>query len=238
MTTPDVHALTGAYVLDAVPELERAAFERHLSQCDACTQEVSELRETATRLGRVAAAEPPPWLRGQVLTRISQTRQLPPEQSLLSGGQRRTPGWALRLTTAAAAVLLVASVALGVALVNTQNNLDDTQQSAAALASLLQAGDAEVQSAEVNGGTATVISSDVENKALLLSSGLADPGAGKVYQAWKLGDGDPKSAGVMEGNRLTIDNLGEATTEIGITIEPAGGSTSPTLPVLAQIQVV
>lgn len=53
MTGPiraDVHALTGAYVLDAVSDVEHAEFERHLTRCETCAQEVAELRETATRL--------------------------------------------------------------------------------------------------------------------------------------------------------------------------------------------
>ncbi|MGH3762579.1 RskA family anti-sigma factor, partial [Actinophytocola sp.] len=50
-TNADVHALTGAYVLDAVSDDERAVVERHLGDCGACRQEVAELRETATRLG-------------------------------------------------------------------------------------------------------------------------------------------------------------------------------------------
>ncbi|MDQ3787179.1 MAG: zf-HC2 domain-containing protein, partial [Actinomycetota bacterium] len=75
MSSPDVHALTGAYVLDAVPELERVAFERHLAECDACTQEVRELRETATRLALAATADPPQELKARVLNQIRTTRQ-------------------------------------------------------------------------------------------------------------------------------------------------------------------
>jgi anti-sigma factor RsiW len=234
MTTPDVHALTGAYVLDAVPELERAAFERHLAQCDACAQEIRELRETATRLGQAVAGEPPPWLRSQVMSRISQVRQAPPEQGLLTGGQRRTPGWALRLSTVAAAVLLVASVVLGVLLVNAQNELGATRQYADSLSTILQAPDAAVSNGAVRGGgSAVVISSRDRDKALVLADGMADPGK-EVYQGWLLGNGDPKPAGIMDGNRLDIGGLDRATS-IGITKEPAGGSQTPTQPVLVQI---
>jgi anti-sigma factor RsiW len=34
--TADLHTLTGAYVLHALSESERAAFERHLADCAAC----------------------------------------------------------------------------------------------------------------------------------------------------------------------------------------------------------
>ena len=50
MTSPDIHALGGAYVLDAVDDLERAAFDRHLADCETCANEVAELRDAAARL--------------------------------------------------------------------------------------------------------------------------------------------------------------------------------------------
>ena len=50
MTTTDIHALVGAYALDAVDDLERVAFERHLQACESCRAEVDELRETAGSL--------------------------------------------------------------------------------------------------------------------------------------------------------------------------------------------
>ena len=48
---PELHTLAGAYALDAVPEADRARFERHLAGCDACAQEIAGLRETTARLG-------------------------------------------------------------------------------------------------------------------------------------------------------------------------------------------
>lgn len=47
MSTVDLHTLTGAYALGALSEQESAEFAGHLAQCQACTQEVRELRETA-----------------------------------------------------------------------------------------------------------------------------------------------------------------------------------------------
>jgi anti-sigma factor RsiW len=74
----DIHALTGAYVLDAVSEGERRALENHLARCPSCAQEVRELRETTARLGFAAVAVPPPrmWDWIDQATRI--TRQLSP----------------------------------------------------------------------------------------------------------------------------------------------------------------
>jgi anti-sigma factor RsiW len=59
----DIHALVGAYALDAVDDLERAAFDRHLRGCGACQAEVTELQETAARLADGTWSVPPPALR-------------------------------------------------------------------------------------------------------------------------------------------------------------------------------
>lgn len=74
----DVHTLTGAYALHALPADERARFERHLAVCGACEQEVLELSATAGRLGSAESVEPPPELRDRVLARIASVRQDPP----------------------------------------------------------------------------------------------------------------------------------------------------------------
>lgn len=225
MNSPDVHALTGAYVLDAVPELERVAFERHLAECDACAQEVRELRQTAARLGRSAATEPPPWLKSRVLARVSEVRQVPPDQLPGAGTTRARAPWALRLTGAAAAVLLVVSVVFGVLYVRERQAAEEGRGIATAL---VGAGDAQVVRAAGGGGSATVVASRSRGRAVLITKDMPAPAAGKVYQAWFLKGGQARSAGLMQGNRLDADGLGDADA-IGITIENAGGARQPSM---------
>ena len=74
----DIHKLSGAYAVDAVDDLERARFERHLAACEDCRAEVAELREAAALLAEtvaVTAARLAP--RAPVLAGISQ-RPSPP----------------------------------------------------------------------------------------------------------------------------------------------------------------
>jgi anti-sigma factor RsiW len=75
---PEVHALTGAYVCDALDDAERAAFEEHLARCEACAQEVAELSETTAVLAMAAAQAPPERLYAAVSAQIEVTRQLAP----------------------------------------------------------------------------------------------------------------------------------------------------------------
>ncbi|MEV5410480.1 anti-sigma factor [Thermopolyspora sp. NPDC052614] len=74
----DLHTLSGAYALNALPEQQQRLFEEHMARCEACLIEVRGLRETAARLGLAAAEEPPPGLRARVLARIAEVRQEPP----------------------------------------------------------------------------------------------------------------------------------------------------------------
>ena len=54
------HDAVGAYVLDALPEDERRAFEAHLATCLTCRQGVAELAPVVALLGRRYDAEPEP----------------------------------------------------------------------------------------------------------------------------------------------------------------------------------
>lgn len=71
----DVHALAGAYALDAVERHERAAFEQHLVTCDDCRREVAELREATVALSDDLAVEPPPALRETLMAQVAVTPQ-------------------------------------------------------------------------------------------------------------------------------------------------------------------
>ena len=131
MTSPDIHALGGAYALDAVDDLERVAFDRHLAECEACTVEVAEYRETATRLAEGSWSVPPPRMREQVLARAAATPQLPPN------GHRRgvaSPVARWRRLAAAAAVVGVLGIGAAATTYTVQEQRLDDQRTAVALA--------------------------------------------------------------------------------------------------------
>src|SRR5688572_7103582 len=74
----DIHALSGAYAIDALDDIERAQFERHLARCAECRAEVESLREASAMLAETAAVEPPADLRSRLLADIRTVRPLPP----------------------------------------------------------------------------------------------------------------------------------------------------------------
>lgn len=234
MTSADIHALTGAYALDAVSGVERMDFERHLAECESCAQEVNELRDTAARLALAAAATPPPDLKARVMSQISTVRQLPPETTVVPLRRR---SFGQRLTTVAAAVFFVAAAGLGVVVVQQNGQLDDAQAQAAQMEEILNAPDAELvtlQGESGEGGTMKVAVSRSQDKMLLVSDDLASPPDGKTYQLWAIDGAGPHSMGLLEPNDGEIwqeasGDLSEATT-VAVTVEPAGGSEEPTLP--------
>ncbi|WP_024873919.1 anti-sigma factor [Saccharomonospora piscinae] len=238
MTTPDVHTLTGAYVVNALDEFERRQFEAHMAECSQCAEEVVELREAATRLGLAAAQEPPPGLKQRVLTRITTVRQDSPGGG--SSGGRGAGRWPLRLVSVAAAVAVAASVGLGVVAYRTQSELADVRQELtqvradeAVMARLLAAPDLrEVAGHGATEGRGSVMMSPSLNKGMLLVAGMPEQPSSSTYQAWAIVDGTPRSIGVLgpQGTTTTplvIEDL-SGVAEIAMTVEPEGGSTRPT----------
>ncbi|HVK25420.1 MAG TPA: anti-sigma factor [Actinokineospora sp.] len=233
--TADIHALTGAYALNAIPETERAAFERHLAECESCAQEVRELRATATRLGEAASEQPPPALKAAVLARIAEVRQQSPLDELAARRQRSP--WPTRIFGAAAAVLLAVSVSLGVLLVQTRQDVDSGRRQVAAMSALLAADDARIVSGSTAQGlSGTVVVSRHQGQVMLLANNIPAAPEGKTYQVWLIDDSPAfRSIGVFEpdksGRAALVDASGVLNAKtIGVTVEPDGGSDQPSTP--------
>jgi anti-sigma-K factor RskA len=236
--SPEVHTLTGAYVLDALNANERGDFERHVAACAECDQEVAELRATAARLGSAAAMSPPVRLRTSVFAEIARTRQDSPGGLRLVGPDRsaRRRGWfAGSASLVAALALLVAGVLTGVEL-NTDNalqtaksQLSQEQSRYAPVSELLAAPDVRTATESIDGGSVTMLSSTTLGKSVLVASNLPAQQGNHTYQAWAISDSAVRSLGLLgSGASATLTaHLGDATT-IGITVEPGGGSPQPT----------
>ncbi|KPC78834.1 MULTISPECIES: anti-sigma factor [Streptomyces] len=239
MSTAELHTLTGAYALHALPDDERVAFERHLGVCGACAQEVRELSATAARLGLAVSAVPPPALRDRVLREITTVRQEAPSHAR---GSRPTasPGRTGRWSTYALAACVAAAAAFGgVAVWQNQVAQDARQEAARAqlhnerVAQVLTASDARTSASDLAGGArGTVVVSKSVNRAVFLASDMAPPPGGKVYQLWFNDEGTMRSAGLMNpsasDDTVLLDGPVDSASGMGITVEPTGGSEEPT----------
>jgi anti-sigma-K factor RskA len=167
---PDLHTLTGAYAVDALPEDERDRFEDHLAVCDACEQEVRELQATAARLGSISVAAPPPSLRGRVLAEIDGVRQERPAPVVVPdelAARRTAPRWVAATLGAAAAMLLLAVGGLAVVVTSLQEQVAGLEVAAGA------AEQANADLAAVNARLAE-LEQQAANATLATTSALAD----------------------------------------------------------------
>ena len=228
----EIHALSGAYAVDALDDLERQQFEQHLAACAECRAEVASLRETAALLTQAEAETPPASLRASVLTGISQIRPLPPPRPGRSGrsGPRRVRRRALpQLLAAAAAVVLLA---VGAVLWHPWQH-GSTSGHTTVADQILHAPDAVQVVEKLPGGAGelTLVKSASLGRAVMIGDGVPEPPAGKTYQLWLQHPGAGMvSAGLMPDSHQPTVLTGDVATATAaaITVEPASGSSQPT----------
>ncbi|MGW2161920.1 anti-sigma factor [Nonomuraea sp. NPDC001699] len=234
----DPHTLAGAYALDAISdEGERRRFEQHLARCAECARETVTLRETAARLGVAVAVEPPPGLRERVLSEIDQVRQLPPEVPPAPHTRRPWRAWPAAVGMAAALAMVAW---LGVTSVQVRQELQLAQRTEQRIAAVLSSDDARTVTGAVAGpsaggghGRGTVVMSRSQGALVFWAAGLGDPPAGRVYQLWQLAPGRITSAGLLVPSRSggtlpVLSTIGSDVGQVGVTVEPTGGSRQPT----------
>jgi anti-sigma-K factor RskA len=232
----DIHALSGAYVLNAVDDLDRARFDRHLAECPACAAEVAELTETITGLTAVSAEAPPAELRTAVLARAATTPQLPRDTQ--RAPRRRAADWRRWLAAAAAVVALGGAGAVGYAIADHSHSGGTEAADTRRIAAVLAAPDAQTQSVATGSGRVTVVTAPSLNDGVAVLANLPSPGAGHTYQLWVIRDQTPRSVDVLPAGRTDATELipgVRGAQAFGVSHEPAGGSTKPSQPLVAQL---
>jgi anti-sigma-K factor RskA len=260
----EIHDSAALYAVDALEPGEREAFEEHLRECVSCRREVAEYAEVGAQLADGVAQAPPPSLREDVLAGIRGTAPLPARPAApaapvppaapvapaddrgatvvsLDGRRRRR-----RLPAAAAAAVLVGAAVLGGWALGVQSEQRQQEQLAAQEEQeqarqnrLLGAPDVVTRAIDLDGRTATVVASRQAGEALVVSSGLPDPGEGREYQLWLMEDGVPVPDVHFSGGEVRTwleGDVGDAAA-VAMTVEPAGGSQTPTLPVVASAEL-
>jgi anti-sigma-K factor RskA len=201
--------------------------------------ELAEALATAAAIQRAGAQEPPAGLREGVLAAI---RETPQEGVGGSTGEDATSGavvpissarrrrW-LTLSTgvAAAAVMIVGGI---VVLSQNDSGTDD-------VVAVIEAPDAVTQVLVGELGESLLVTYSVEQDAVVVEGqGVPTLGDDRTYQLWLVADDAATSAGLFrpdaDGVVLErLDGVDPTGFVLGVTEEPAGGSESPTLPILA-----
>ena len=227
------HPLDGLalYALDALEDGETEEIEAHLAVCASCRQELAAHEEA---LGTLVEDGPPPALWDAVRSQIRAGETAPMNGTPLQP-VGPVPGHVVRSAAgrmrrrlvplaAAAAVVAVVGVGVGMQLGNDRNGSGTLP--VAVLADALGA------------DVARVVTHD-DGDVLVLDK-LPPLSAGWTYQLWSVDGPRPVSLGLLgDGRDPSVPvTLPAETATLAISEEPAGGSTTPTGPVVASGAVV
>ena len=143
-----------------------------------------------------------------------------------------------RLAAALAAACLVIVVALGITQTLTRHQPGGAPIAGAAISRVVTAPDARTETERTSaGGTVTVVVSADQQAAVVSATGMRSLPSAQTYQLWVIGPHGARSAGLLSGAGRAGPVLAsgvEPGDRIGITVEPAGGTSSPTTtPVIA-----
>jgi hypothetical protein len=243
--------LSGAYALNALSDAERAAHEAALQASDEARNEATELQDTAVLLGlAVEPVTPSADLRARLLAQVAVTPQLPATEvapqllatELPAIAADATPGpaetkarlrWsrpATAIVSAAAAIaLIVGGVAVGTSSLRTEPSYQASQLAAITAAPDLQERETTLESGE----QVTVRWSPTLASSVIIVDGMDSAPADSVYQLWYIGESGARAAGflpVSDGveSWQVLDGDMHAGDLVGVTLEPAGGSSKPT----------
>jgi anti-sigma-K factor RskA len=229
MDDGSLHELSAAYALDALDGDDRLAFESHLATCERCRDDVVSFRESAAALAFDVQPLPvPETLERRILTAARAERP-----DVVPLRQR----WALPAAGIAAAAAAVA-IGAGIWAIHLSNSLDRERSAHAAdarvIAVLSQPGARQIRT---KGGNGMLVVAPT-GTGVLVANSLPAAGHGKTYEAWVIRENRARPAGLFRGGagskviELTRPVSRGAT--VGVTLEKAGGSKTPTLPILLQ----
>lgn len=246
------------YALNAVSDAERNTIDEYISAASEDTyheflNRMHQARETITSVYATYQTDPPAGLWPRILQQVLSGQDRAGASSAtgpdfvgtgradgtddLAGRRRikanRTPAtreWIVG--AAAAAVLAVGSVTVA------QDLEEPSLREQVVLASDVDSTTVEIRA----GGVAEIKRSESLNAAIVTLPNLPAPQSGKVYQMWRLPeDGSaPESLGTMTGEeaaetKTTVVQGIEPYSALAITVEPEGGSKTPTMPIVAHV---
>jgi hypothetical protein len=266
LTCDAVRDLAAGFVLGALEPAEMEAVRAHLADCPEPHPELAEMGGVLPYLAELPEPlEPSPALKGRLLAAIEaevaagraplaaaapvpapvpalpSALTLPAPISIDLERARRRPFLTRRLVLQAAAVLLVGVLAGGDLLLLGQR---DAAEGRARLLrdAIAAAGLPGTQVASITGtpeqpaASGFVAISPASHAGYLVVEGLAALPSGRVYQAWYVAGGVPRSAGLMavsDGLGLLALAGADPVEVVALTVEPSAGSAQPTTPIVA-----
>jgi anti-sigma factor RsiW len=236
MTSEDpTRELLGAYVLDAVDDVERRRVENLLASDPSARDEVEQLRLVADKLGNAAESAPPAQLWESIQLAIDaepvvhQNSGSTEPPSIFSSKRYRSVN---KPFLAAAAVLAVFVIG-GAIFVGVDKDSDEPNTIAAMTA---MANDAASKPGSRTGfltdpdQTMKVqVVADAQGHGYLMTDPLPALPENETYQLWAANNGTMISLGMLGSNpEMSMVPIDPSVTELALTREPVSGSVAPT----------
>lgn len=239
MTPERIDELIASAALGELSAQEERELDEAARIDSAVAAELAEALETAAAIQRTGAQDPPAGLRDGVLAAI---RVTPQERVGGSTGEDATSGVVVPIASArsrrwlpllagiaAAAVLIVGGI---VVVSQNDSRADD-------VVAVIEAPDAITQVLVGELGESLLVTYSIEQNAVVVDGqGVPMLGGDRTYQLWLVADDVATSAGLFRPDAggvvlERLDGVDPTGFVLGVTEEPAGGSDSPTLPILA-----
>ena len=219
--------LKEAYALGALSEEERQEVEDYLMTHPELRAEVDDLRSVANLIALAPQEyEPSPKLRRDLMNRISSSPDATPaaDPSPRQGGLFRLFGPGGLAAAAVLALVTIGMFAWNASLQEENQTLEGELQGQQTYALEGTGAAQEVQGEVVRLG---------DERAVLLAEELPPPPEGETYETWILREDIPEPAGLFEPNdagvaAAPIEGSIEGADAVAVTVEPSGGSSSPT----------
>lgn len=239
----DTAGHSGLYALDALEGDDLRRFERHLEINPEAAEEVAGFHETAARLAALRSEQPSTALRAEILGKLGEIRQEPVRLDMVAS--RRRARALVRVATVAAAVLLVAAIGLGGYLLGSSNapTSNETASADQEVANLVSKPDTELLRLGAAGEpSAVLLFSPSGRKAMVMADGMSSPPEGHVYEFWHVRGDDAKNVALFSPDtdgvvRKAMEVELAPGDVVGVTIEPVGGSDTPTTPMIMSATV-
>jgi anti-sigma-K factor RskA len=239
LTCDEIRELAAPFVLGALDPEEAETVLAHLSECREAHDEFAELGAVVPALARsLEPVEPSPALKARILEAAAadlEARSGVPHIAVQP--RRRFVAWALAAAAVIAIVALVGSNLLG------RPDASDTY--AKDVAEVLEAASEPgaltvVLTPPEAGGPRGLAAIRPDGRLTLAMQDLAPTSGDQVYEAWVIvGEAPPAPLGgfrVGEAGTGRLDGSGlpvEYGVALALTLEPAPGAQTPTVPILA-----
>jgi hypothetical protein len=252
MTHDEANELLAALALDAVGDDERALIEAHVATCPRCQSELDALREVAAALGNSVEVLPEgiwPSISRRIYEDQNDETRATPELDMdalaapVSLDAVRANSFRSRQVIGSlAAVAAAVAVVLGFTLANVNGHVSRLQKALAlASQSEVQAALAVPQHRLVNLDSAdhVILAQFVvlpDGRGYLVKSSMPKLAGYETYQLWGIINNTAISIGLMgrsPGDVTFTVSGSPRPSRLAVTVEPSGGTSTPTTPAVA-----